>query len=224
MALWRKFKKHGMNALRDVPVELTFPNTLASGKCQIQQGGMAVAWSCSQAADGKIWLISAHAVPGVVQHELGHSIHAYYWNGNMPSGSGIQHKKENCYNPGLGLSEGFATFMPYWVQFEPDAVNPVEARYNFNIETPGSGFCLGSSNEVRVASTFWDVYDKTQDGVSPIKDTWYFTKPYAPVSTFLKNPGHNAMYEYMSVYTAILGNNMALPIVNLFMLNTTQLP
>jgi hypothetical protein len=223
MALWRKFKKYGMNALRDVPVEITFPNTLATGKCQIQQGGMTVAWSCSQFADGKIWMIAPGAT-GTVQHELGHSIHNYYWNGNMPSGSGIQHNQENCYNPGLGLSEGFATFLAYWVQFEPDAVNPVEARYNFNIETPGSGFCLGSSNEVRVASTFWDVYDKSQDGTSPIKDTWRFAKPYAPVSTFLKNPGHNAMYEYMGVYTDILGSNMAVPIASLFVLNTTQLP
>lgn len=224
MALWRKFKKHGMNALRDVPMELTFPNTLATGKCKSQQNGMTIAWSCSQSADGKIWLIPAHAVAGVVQHELAHSIHAYYWNGNMPSGGGIQHNLANCYNPGLALTEGFANFMAYWVQFEPNASNPVVGGIGFNIETLGSGFCTGASNESQVAATFWDVYDKTQDGTSPIKDTWYFVKPYAPVSTFLKNPNHNAMFEYMSVYTDILGSNMALPIVNLFLLNTTVFP
>jgi len=224
MALWRKFKKYDMSALRNEPIEITFPNTLATGKCQIPSGDTKIAWSCSQSGDGKIWMIAKHAVAGVVQHELAHSIHSFYWNGNMPSGSGIPHNKTKCHNPGVALTEGFADFMAYWVQFEPNAVSPVESAININIETLGSGFCLGSSNESQVAATFWDVYDSPGDGVSPIADTWKFTKPWAPVSTFLKNPGHDGMYEYMNVYTAILGNNMALPIVQLFMLNTTHLP
>jgi hypothetical protein len=33
MALWRKFKKYGMSALRDEPVPITYPNTLAPGQC-----------------------------------------------------------------------------------------------------------------------------------------------------------------------------------------------
>jgi hypothetical protein len=224
MALWRKFNKYGMNALRDVPMELTYPNTLATGNCTSQSNGNTIAWSCSQSDDGKIWLIPAHAVAGVVQHELAHSIHSFYWDGNMPAGGGIQHNLTKCYNPGLALTEGFADFMPYWVQFDPTAVNPVESQLGLKIDTLGSGFCTGSSNESRVAATFWDVYDSVQDGTSPIKDTWNFSKPYAPVSTFLNNPNHNSMFEYMSVYTTILGNNMAVPIVQLFQLNTTIFP
>ncbi len=224
-ALWRKFKAYGMNALRDAPVEITYPNTLATGKCpSTDNANNTIPWSCSQSADGKIWLIQKHAVPGVVQHELAHSIHSYYWDGNMPSGGGGKHFLNQCYNGGLALTEGFADFMPYWVQFNRATNNPVEATLGLKIDQLGSGFCAGSSNEAHVAATFWDVYDSVSDGVSPIADTWYFSNAYAPVSTFLNNPGHNSMFEYINVYTSILGGNWATPVINLFLLNTTLFP
>ena len=224
MALWRKFKKYNMSALRDKPIEITYPNTKATGKCQTPSGSKMIAWSCSQSGDGKIWMIPLHAVAGVTQHELAHSIHSYYWDGNMPSGSGIPHNITNCYNGGLALSEGFANFIPYWVQFERTENDPSESWFGIPIDTPGSGYCNGSSNEMRVAATFWDVYDTVADGTSPIADTWHFQKAWAPVSTFLKNPGHNSMYEYMSVYVDILGPTSASGVAATFILNTTQLP
>ena len=225
MALWRKFNKFGMNALRDEPVQITYPNTLSTGKCKsTDAGGNTIAWSCSQSGDGKIWLISVHAVAGVVQHELAHSIHSYYWDGNMPAGGGIKHNITKCYNPGLALTEGFADFMPYWVQFDRTAVNPVETTLGLPIDTLGNAYCKGASNEAQVAATFWDVYDTVNDGASPAIDSWNFTKKYAPVSTFLKNPGHNSMLEYTSVYTTILGGNWATPVTQLFLLNTMFLP
>ena len=224
-ALWRKFKQNGMNALRDSPIEITYPNTLATGKCtSTDNSNNTIPWSCSQSGDGKIWLIQKHAVAGVVQHEIAHSIHSYYWNGNMPAGGGIKHSLNQCYNGGLALTEGFADFMPYWVQFSRSTNNPVEATLNLKIDQLGAGFCIGSSNESRVAATFWDVYDTVNDGVSPITDTWNFTNAYAPVSTFLNNPGHNSMLEYVNVYISILGNNWTSPVVDLFLLNTTLAP
>lgn len=225
MALWRKFKKYGMNALRDEPVQITYPNTMATGKCQsTDKNGKAIAWSCSQSGDGKIWLISAHAVAGVVQHELAHSIHSYYWDGNMPAGSGGKHNITKCYNAGLALTEGFADFMPYWVQFDRTAVNPVEAQLGMPIDTLGNSYCKGASNEAQVAATFWDVYDTTNDGTAPLMDSWYFTKAYAPVSIFLKNPGHNSMLEFVNVYVNILGSGSAPGVTNLFLWNNMFLP
>jgi hypothetical protein len=224
-ALWRKFKAYGMNALRDKPIEITYPNTLATGMCpSTDNANKTIPWSCSYSDDGKIWLIQKHAVPGVVQHEIAHSIHSFYWDGNMPSGGGGKHNLNQCFNGGLALAEGFADFMPYWVQFNRSTNNPVETTLGLKIDQLGSGFCAGSSNESRVAATFWDVYDSVNDGASPIADTWYFSNAYAPVSTFLNNSGHNSMFEYNSVYTSILGANWSAPVTNLFLLNTTIFP
>lgn len=223
-ALWRKFKKYGMSALRDKPVEITYPNTLATGKCQNQQNGMAIPWSCSQSADGKIWMVVQHANALVTQHELAHSIHSYYWDADMPSGSGIQHNSTKCYNPGLALTEGFATFVAYWVQFDRTDGTPTDTLYAMNIETLGSGYCMGASNESQVAATFWDVYDTVADGTTISGDSWFFTKPWAPVSTFLKNPGHDSMLEYTTVYKNILGSSWATPVTKLFLWNTMYLP
>jgi len=224
-ALWRKFNSYGMSPLRDEPIEITYPNTLATGKCTSTDSlNNTIPWSCSQSNDGKIWLIQKHAVAGVVQHEIAHSIHSYYWNGNMPSGGGIKHNLSKCYNGGLALTEGFADFMPYWVQFARNTVSPVEPTLNLNIESLGANFCAGSSNEAHVAATFWDVYDTVGDGSGIAIDDWNFTHAYAPVSTFLNNPGHNSMIEYMAVYDNILGPSWGTHVFNLFILNTTFLP
>ncbi len=221
-ALWRKFSANGMSALRDTPIEITYPNTLATNKCQsTDNNNNTIPWSCSYADDGKIWLIQKHAVAGVVQHESAHSIHSYYWNGNMPSGGGIKHSRTKCYNPGLALTEGFADFMPYWVQFSPSAVSPIEPTLNFNIETPGAGTCPTASNETRVAATFWDTYDTHKDGVAPVDDDWNFVHPYAPISIFLNHPGHNSMSEYINVFSSILGPAWTSRVFDLFLLNTT---
>ena len=219
-ALWRRFKVDGMNAVRDQPIQITFPNTSTSTCPQVDASNNPIPWSCSDAGNGQIWLISKHAKPGVVQHEIAHSIHSYYWNGSMPNGSGGQHTLKGCFNPGMALTEGFANFMPYWVQFERDNPGPQEAFLGYNIENPGPGFCPSASNEVRVSATFWDVYDTHNDGVAPTADTWNFFHHGAAVGTFLNNSGHNSMTEYWGVYTSILGGNMISPIFETFLLNT----
>ena len=220
-ALWRAFKNDGMNALRDEPIEMTYPNT-SSSTCDHKDGnGNPAPWSCSQSGDGKIWLIAKHAVSGVVQHEIAHSIHSYYWDGNMPSGSGGDHSLTGCFNPGMALTEGFADFMPYWVQFNRNNAAPVETtNLGYNIETPGAGFCNGASNEVRVSATFWDVHDTHNDNISQKKDDWNFTQHSAAVSTFLNNPGNDSMTNYFSVYGAILGPVWTTRIFLTFTLNT----
>jgi len=222
--LWRKFKKYGMSALRDKPIEITYPNKFSTGKCQTPQGDKKIAWSCSQSGDGKIWMIAPHANSLVTRHELAHSIHSYYWDGDMPSGSGIPHNATKCYNPGLALTEGFATFVAYWAQFDRTDGTPTDTLYMTNVETLGNGFCMGASNESQVAATFWDVYDTVDDGTTISGDGWYFSKPWAPVSTFLKNPGHDSMLEYTTVYKNILGANWATPVTKLFLWNTMYLP
>ena len=74
---WIKFFNNGMNALRNEPIQVTFPNTLASKQC-VQQDtvkvlgipipiGLPYAWSCSQWANGKIWIIPEHGDKSVVQ-------------------------------------------------------------------------------------------------------------------------------------------------------------
>ena len=219
-AEWRAFKADGMNAVRDQPIEITFPNTSLTTCQQTDANGNPIPWSCSQSSNGKIWLISKHALPGVVQHEIAHSIHSYYWNGNMPSGSGIPHKKTKCYNPGLALTEGFADFMPYWVQFSRNNPAPVEASLGYNIETPGPGFCNGPTNEVHVSATFWDAHDTHDDGAAPSVDGWNFIHHGAAVGTFLNNPGNNSMANYLQVYSIILGPNWVVPIFETFHLNT----
>lgn len=219
MAVWRKFHKYNMSALRDEPVEVSYPNSLASGNCTNSLSGPTIAWSCSDSGSGKIWLIPEHAKARVIQHELGHSIHSYYWDGSMPSGSGGDHDGSKCYNGGLALSEGFATFLSYWTQFDRTAVNPQVDGVGMKIENPGANVCQSSTNESWVAATFWDTYDTTNEGVAPKADTWSFYHAYAPVSTFLNNPGHDSMPEYLFVYNIILGPQSLPGIVQLFTLN-----
>lgn len=223
-AVWRKFKKHGMNALRNEPIEITYPNTLATGKCQRPQNGMTIAWSCSQFADGKIWMIAAHANIDVAQHEIAHSIHSFYWNADMPSGSGIPHNASLCYNPGLALSEGFASFVSYWTQFDRTTVNPQSAFRSWQIENLGSGFCAGASNEAWVAATFWDMYDTVNEGTLPMADSWYFNNLAVPVSTLLGNPGKDSMTEYAPLISNLLGPTWTTRVVGLFWLNNMYLP
>lgn len=224
-AVWRKFKKHGMNALRDEPIEITYPNTLATGKCQTPDGmGGVIPWSCSYFADGKIWMIAAHANADVGQHEVGHSIHTFHWNGDSPAGAGIPHNAKVCYNPGLALSEGFASFVSYWTQFDRTVMNPQTPFRGWTLESLAADFCKGASNEAWVAAALWDMYDVPNDGVSPIADTWYFNNPAAPIIIVLGNAGLDSMAQYMPVINNLLGPQWTSPVVSLFWLNNMLLP
>jgi len=195
--LWNRFDAAGINALRDTPIQVFYPNSLASGKCQQNDSnGNPYAWSCSYWADGKIYIIPKHAVNSVIQHEIGHSINSYYWNGNQPSGAGGQHNFTSCYNNGLALTEGFADFVAYWVQLKRNQVSPTVPYNNINLEAPPSNTCKAQTNETRVAATFWDMYDTINDGSASKADTWYWSKEGDSVRLFLLNQG-GAMSDYL---------------------------
>ena len=196
--VWVKFYNNGMNALRDKPIEITFPNSLASGKCIY--GNPPYAWSCSYSADGKIWLIPAHGNATVAQHEIGHSIHSWYWNGSLPPGSGGTHSLTGCYNGGLALTEGFADFLAYWVQFDRTAWHPNAQYLGYDIESPNNGACVGPTNETWVSATFWDMYDYWNDGPGGNRfDSLYYINQAVPVAILLGNKGTNTMPAFLPV-------------------------
>ncbi|MFM6929099.1 MAG: hypothetical protein ACKOX6_11585 [Bdellovibrio sp.] len=198
--IWVKFYNNGMNALRDQPVQVTFPNSLASGQCVYNDGAGPYAWSCSYWADGRIYVIPAHASVSVVQHEIGHSINSYYWSGSMPPGAGGSHNLWDCYNPGLALTEGWANFLTYWVQFDRNTSNPVAPYFNMNIESLPAGVCANQNAEMRTAATFWDTYDYWNDGSDSATtyDSLLYTNQAVPVSIYLNNK-RNTPADYLAV-------------------------
>jgi hypothetical protein len=224
--VWEKFYANNMNALRDQPIQVTFPNALSSGHCiqNTDSNNKPVtpyAWSCSQRADGKIWVIPAHADNFVVQHEIGHSIHSWYWHGKMPPGSGGAHSLNQCYTNGLALTEGFADFLAYWTQFDRGQVKPVTTYANYNIETPDNGPCAGPTNETWVSAAFWDMYDTTNDGtdVNTAYDYLNYVDPGAAVSVFLGS-SPNSMGDMLGIVKAGQPANVQSAFDKLFRLNT----
>src|SRR5713226_4795075 len=200
---WVKFYNNGMNALRDTPNQVTYPNSLASGNCTSTDSSnppKTIAWSCSQSATGKIWIIPVHGDQSVVQHEIAHSINSFYWNGVLAPGSGGKHDLTNCFNNGIGLIEGFADFMPYWVQFDRTATSPTASYYNISIETVPTNTCAGQTAEMREAATFWDTYDYWNDGtdVNTKYDSLYYINQAVPISLFLNNK-KDTMTDYLDV-------------------------
>jgi hypothetical protein len=224
--VWIKFYNNGMNALRDSPIEVTFPNNLNSGHCiyNTDSNGMTVptyAWSCSETANGRIWVIPAHADNFVVQHEIGHSINSYYWNNSMPPGAGGAHSLTQCYNNGLALSEGFANFLAYWTQFDRTQTNPTATYANYNVETINNNACSGPSNETRVSGAFWDMYDYWNDGtdVNSRYDSLLYVNQASAVSIYLGNK-KNGMPDYLDVVKAGQSTYWQGEFEKLFRLNT----
>jgi hypothetical protein len=223
--VWEKFYNNGMNALRNAPIEVTFPNTLASGRCIYNKDSNgntvpAYAWSCSYSGDGKIWVIPAHADNFVVQHEIGHSINSYYWGGSMPPGSGSAHSLTSCYNNGLALSEGFANFLAYWTQFDRAQANPTATYANYDIDAPANGACAGASNETWVSAAFWDMYDTRNDGpdVNTRFDGLNYVDQAVAVSIYLGHK-HDGMPDYLPVVKAGQPANVQSAFERLFRLN-----
>ena len=56
--------------------------------------------------------------------------------------AGGMHYLWSCHTPGVGLTEGFADFIAYAVQFDFDAIDPVANYLNYHIESPSSSICL----------------------------------------------------------------------------------
>lgn len=195
--LWDKFAGWSVSPVASEPYRVTYPNSLASGSCRQEDGGVTRAWSCS--ASGGLFLIAEHANASVIQHELAHAINKFYWG--RQAGPGGRHELERCYSAGLHMSEGFANFVAYWVQFNFDAWRPRAPYLDYDIEDIISeGLCQG--NEAWVSAAFWDLYDYWNDGWSPDKfDSLYFTNYGYPISVYLRNP-RDRMPDYLSLFQA----------------------
>ncbi len=227
-ALWRKFHKYGMNANLDEPVQMTYPNTKDTGECQDIDGGV---WTCTPDwSGGKIYVAAKHAEQGVAQHELAHTIQAYYW-GSIEAPINYGQAFGICTDNSLALTEGFGVFMAYWVQFDRSAVDPSEASYGYPIDTISNGSagsyfqCSGQTGPTYVAATLWDAYDLNVDhGYNYLyKDSWHFSHVGAVVGIFLNNGSHDAMPEFIDVYTKILGPSWAKAVRDIFVINGTDL-
>ncbi len=100
-------------------------------------------------------------------HEIGHAIYHQALNARSRGG---QHKIDDCYHGTLALSEGFASFFSAAVHLpknDPDARFDqylVPRRAPIRIENVPDDVCPGSTNEWRVSSVFWDLYDTHADG------------------------------------------------------------
>lgn len=99
-------------------------------------------------------------------HELGHAV----MNLSMRAASaGGQHKIDECYSAALAWSEGWATFFAGVVHLDP--ADP-DARFEYlvprrapiRLENVPDDVCRGQTNEWRVASALWDLYDANPDG------------------------------------------------------------
>jgi hypothetical protein len=101
----------------------------------------------------------------VIGHEFGHAV---YDKANLGGMAGGSHKIDECYNPTLALSEGWATFFSAWLNLD---LNDSDAKFEYlvprrapiQIENIPSDVCRGISNEWRVAGFFWDLIDFHQD-------------------------------------------------------------
>ena len=171
--LWHEmYFRAGINPMRADHVHVYFPNTWYD--C-----GVGEVWSCAD-RDGSIWLRPEHSEFDAIQHELGHQMQYEFWNDKLPAYTPGMHSKFDCYDRGLALIEGYADFVPIWVQ--NDRANPPQGF----IESPNGLFCKspGKDNESWVAATFWDLHDTAQDGA----DQMHFTGEGAVHTIFFNHP------------------------------------
>lgn len=189
---WNKFYSSNINPERANPIRMYFPNDYFDCNNLTWTDTDPDPWSC--AWEDRIWIIPAHANNSVVQHELSHQLMNQYWNNQQPAGAGGSHALDQCYNTGLGLSEGFANAAPVWVLSGENAVNPQPT--GFAIETPASSVCSGDTNETRVAATLWDLLDRHGDGT----DVLWFNNPAEVFSIILGNGKKDGIKEFRSIY------------------------
>jgi hypothetical protein len=103
------------------------------------------------------------------------------------------------------LTEGFANFVAYWTQFDRSAATPSASYFNENLETfaGDSGCNPGEINELRVAATFWDMYDVGNDGPDATHmDGWYYVDQASPISLYLNNGTQQKMSDYLPIVDA----------------------
>lgn len=218
--LWSEiYWRGGLNPLRANPIKLYYPNTLYD--CG---AGSRIPWSCASTA-GTVWLIAAHGLQrDVVQHEFGHQVNNEFHNNKRPAGAGGSHTLTQCYNKGMGLREGYADFMPYWVQASR-STTPDTAISGYDIESPGNAYCqnTGELNEVWVAATFWDLHDSHSDG----QDVLWFNSQGAAHAVYLNDPPANdgdalGMGDYRDNYSNAASAGHGIYIDSIFNQNDTD--
>ena len=101
----------------------------------------------------------------VVGHEIGHAIYDQANIGVMEGGS---HRIDECYTPGLALSEGWASFFSAWVNI---SLNDFDAKFEYLVkrrapvrfENIPTDVCSSHRNEWRVTGFLWDLIDHNND-------------------------------------------------------------
>ena len=163
--LWSKlYHTGGFNPLRPDPVTVYTPNTWYDCTLPLNVGGGGTPWSCaSNSGSGQIWLTAAHSVDAeVVQHEFAHNVNNEFWDNKRPAGAGGSHTLCGRFNEGLALTEGYANFVPAWVQCDRG-----DSSCNTGAGVIESSGCASSSNrderEWWVTMAFWDLYDTAVD-------------------------------------------------------------
>ncbi|MBC8292671.1 MAG: hypothetical protein H8E45_05835 [Proteobacteria bacterium] len=200
---WSKLYWTGeINPIRANPVKVYYPNTWYD--CG---DGSGVPWSCASASgSGTIWLTAAHGTQAnVVQHEFAHNVNNEFWDNKRPAGSGGSHTLCGRFNEGLALREGYADFLPYWVQCDRSSDGSCTDGSGNNLE---SGNCTSSSNaderEWYVAKTFWDLYDSHSD----IDDIlWYNHEGSVQKLLFQNGPANDGDALGMSDFRTVYRNN-----------------
>ncbi len=190
-ALWVKLAKNRINAIREAPYKITFPNKLETGKCIY--GSPRYAWSCSYQENGDIYLVPEHAKKEIVIHELGHSINFYFWDGQMPSDMGGVHTLTGCGKQGMALTEGFADFLAAWVLTDTKTLSPVNTfSSNLSLEVKLNTFCYNSLSEFVVMQLLWDMIDYHKEGqyTQPLgyADTIALKHDHMPITMYLMKP------------------------------------
>ena len=182
--VWYHFYNRGLNPDRAKSMRLFFPNTAAK-PC-----GLDFPWSCAY-PDGSIYLLSEDAKdPFVIMHELAHQLQFQFWDNQSAPGGGQWHQMNECTNTGTALEEGFADAVAYWVMFEESGGLP------FWLESPDADVCRGDTNEIWVAATFWDLFDKQNTG----SDEVTFNNGVDVFSVFLRNGVKPRMGSYRNFY------------------------
>jgi hypothetical protein len=148
--LYSKLTSAGFSPLRKNPIRVVYPGTDDCGSCTL---------------NGTVHIAGDSGTNNfTLKHELGHELMYEYW-GDMPAGSGGYHEWPKCANKGLALSEGFAHFVAWWANVERD-VSAGSWSMSWNGEALQDAVCKDiQKNELRVAATFWDLYDTKVDGV-----------------------------------------------------------
>lgn len=192
MRFWSAFYEAGINPIRTAPITLEFPNTSASA-CSLDKP-----WSCSYSASMLVYIRSEDAARDhIVQHELAHQINAKYWSNQFPEGAGGVRYLKQCTAFGTAVTEGFADFVPYWINVNRAQAVPL-GTYDFNIETPTTNCIFDDSSEERVAGAFWDMHDQMHDG----NDHMNFIGKGSVPATYLNHGLEDKMSDFQAVYQA----------------------